>query len=302
MASIISNTELKYKLEKILPSCSSLSMISAFVSRKGVSWLQELISLNKPEVNIVGRFTPSDFVNGASDVQALRDCLDYGYNVKALFNLHAKIYQVDDVIYSGSANLTGKGLALVSNSNLEACCQIDACDTTKAFIRNIVNSSVSIDSSMLLNMENFLKNCLSRTVIPSQWPDDILCQSQAIFVSDFPLGIPGEIIAEYTLNPSLPFAQIECFNIDDTQAKRIFKNSKAYLWLKRVISENKGRDLGFGAISSLLHNELIDDPRPYRKDIKQIQANFYKYIKLYASDEVEIYVPKAKSEIIRLRV
>ncbi|WP_350643554.1 phospholipase D-like domain-containing protein, partial [Psychrobacter sp. HY3-MNA-CIBAN-0198] len=82
---------------------------------------------NKPKVELIGRFTPNDFAQGASDINALRECINNGFSVKALSNLHAKIYQIDqEIIFNGSANLTGKGLAIVNNSNLESCSRVEA--------------------------------------------------------------------------------------------------------------------------------------------------------------------------------
>nr|MBF4270368.1 hypothetical protein [Vibrio anguillarum] len=113
---------------------------------------------------------------------------------------------------------------------------------------------------------------------------------------------PGSFANEYEVNPSLPFAQIENIREDFEVASTLFKKSKAYRWLIKQIIENKSdRDLGFGQVIRLLHDALTDDPAPYRKEVKDLQENFYSYLKLYANDELEIYVPGRKSEVLRLR-
>jgi hypothetical protein len=67
------------------------------------------------------------------------------------------------------------------------------------------------------------------------------------------------------------------------------------------LEEHKGeRDLGFGQVSQLLHSALSDDPAPYRRDIKDMQANLYKYVSLYAMDDIEIHIPGRRSEVLRL--
>jgi hypothetical protein len=285
MSSLISNSELTKQLELIMPNCKELTIISAFMTQPATRWLSQLIAHNKPKVELVGRFTPNDFAQGASDINALRECLKNGYSVKALSNLHAKIYQIDqNIIFHGSANLTGKGLAIIENSNLESCSRINACSVSKNFIAKIVDSAIPIDLAILDKMADFLKEFDSSTdsSMPVQWPEDILSISSELFVSDFPLGQPGEMVNEYMLNPSLAFAQIEAKKDNDVVAGNIFKQSKAYNWLKRQIQDNKGdRDLGFGKISSLLHYALADDPGPYRQEVKNLQINFYLYLKLY---------------------
>ena len=304
MSSLISNTELTSLLESILPSCNELTIISAFMTQPATRWLGQLISNNKPKVQLIGRFTPTDFAKGASDLNALRDCINSGYQVKALVNLHAKIYQIDnDTIFNGSANLTGKGLALVNNGNLESCSRVNACEQSKAFIDKIVESATELSINTLDKMQAFLEKLddADETELPAVWPEEVLPQTTELFVSDFPLGKPDVCLSEYQVNPSLPFAQIENAKGDFALASALFKRTKAYRWLKAQVSENQSeRDLGFGQISRLLHDALSDDPAPYRQEIKDLQANLYSYLKLYASDEIEIYMPGRRSEIIRI--
>ena len=303
MSSLISNTELTLQLEELLPSCNDLTIISAFMTQPATRWLGQLISNHKPKVQLIGRFTPIDFAKGASDLNALRDCIKNGYQVKALVNLHAKIYQIDhDTIFNGSANLTGKGLALVNNGNLESCSRVNACEQSKAFINKIVESATDLTLSMLDKMQAYLDQFedTDKTELPAVWPEEILPQTTELFVSDFPLGKPGVTLNEYQLNPSLPFAQIENAKDDFVFASILFKQTKAYRWLRAQITENQSeRDLGFGQISRLLHDALADDPAPYRQEIKDLQANLYSYLKLYASDEIEVYMPGRRSEVLR---
>ncbi|MGO3407692.1 phospholipase D-like domain-containing protein [Marinomonas sp.] len=304
MSSLISNVELTLQLEQLLPNCNELTIISAFMTQPAIRWLGCLISNNKPTVQLIGRFTPIDFAKGASDLNVLRDCINNGYQVKALVNLHAKIYQIDqDTIFNGSANLTGKGLALVNNSNLESCSAVNACEQSKAFINKIVESAFDLNLNMLDKMQGFLEqfNDADEVELPVVWPEDIIPQTTELFVSDFPLGKPGVNLNEYQFNPSLPFAQIENAKDDFILASTLFKKTKVYRWLNTQLIENHSdRNLGFGQISRLLHDALSDDPAPYRQEIKDLQANLYFYLKLYASDEIEVYMPGRRSEVLRI--
>lgn len=302
MNSLISSSELTKSLEEVIPNCENLNLISAFVTKPAINWLQNLV--DNSSVCLVGRFSPKDFIDGASSIDALRDCIYNRYKVKALSNLHAKIYQIDcDLIYTGSANLTGKGLALVDSGNLEACAKVSATDETRKFINLILNASIEINLETLDKMQMFIDNITAKNdeLIPTQWPENILPTIENIFVSDLPLGSPGESVDIYSINPSLEFSCIESHNSDFNTAQSCFKNSKVYTWLKSIVVENEaGRDLGFGQVSSLLHDVLSDDPSPYRREIKALQANLYEYIKIYASDEIEIYVPGRRSQVLRL--
>lgn len=304
MTSLISNKELTIKLESCLPDSTKVNIISAFITKPAYRWLSELTKLNLPKITLVGRFLPKDFIDGASNLEAIRESLLSGYSVKALSNLHAKIYQVDnDLIFTGSANMTGKGLALIEECNLEACTKVTPSDESNAFIDKIINTSVELTLGRLDKMQAFIDELTFSTElgVPENWPEDIMPKIKDIFVSDFPFAKPGESCEIYQINPSLDFAIIESHEANFDYAQSLFKSSKAYTWLKTILLEHKGdRDLGFGQLSRILHDTLADDPAPYRRDIKDIQANLYKYIKLYVSDEIEIYIPGSHSEVIKL--
>lgn len=305
MSGLISNTELKEELETIIPDCKSLIIISAFMTQPATHWLSQLVERNRPSVKLVGRFTPLDFIQGSSDLGALRDCIAQGFQVKALNNLHAKIFQIDDeTIFSGSANLTGKGLALVNDCNVEACNKVQASSSSKDFINKVINSASELTLDIIDDMEQYIHSIdgTCKPELQMTWPDHVLPQSKALFVSDFPLAKPGDLAIEYELNPSLPFAQIENARDDNALASALFKQTKAYLWLKSQVCSNlNDRDLGFGQVSHLLHDALCDDPEPYRQKVKYLLANLYSYLKIYATDELEIYVPGRKSEVIRMK-
>lgn len=304
MSNLFSGDKLKTDLELTLPSCKKLVVASAFISKVGFEWLNNLIQSNSTSTTLVGRLTPNDFFTGASDLETIKKAVNEGYTVKALSNLHAKIYQIDDdLIFNGSANLTGKGLSIVSESNYEACTKVVGCIESNRFIEKLVSAAVPITLLAIERMESFLEKFESIDLadVPATWPLDVLPLPSDLLVSDFPLTQPGETAYEYEINPALPFAQIENAKMDFALASNLFKQTKAYQWIKKQVTENiSGRDLGFGKISKLLHDELADDPAPYRQEIKTLQANLYSYLKLYASEEIEIYMPGRRSEVLRL--
>ncbi|MBE9397774.1 hypothetical protein IOQ59_10945 [Pontibacterium sp. N1Y112] len=301
---LISNEQLKRELDKYIPGCSSLNVISAFVSMPAVKWLNSIVCENGTKVCIVGRFSPMDFANGASDFESLRQCLRQGHTVKALPNLHAKIYQIDsEIIFTGSANMTGRGLSLVEASNLESCARVEPTGDTKHFISRIVDIASIITLNTLDQMELYLDKSSSENQKKplTDWPKDILPKPQSIFVSDFPLCEPGQANEVYLANPALEFAAIEYNRSNSYVAKNLFRSSKAYTWLVSHLHEiEKDRGLGFGKVSSLLHRDLADDPAPYRQEVKELVANLYKYIELYASEEVLVHVPGRKSQVVTL--
>ena len=78
--------------------------------------------------------------------------------------------------------------------------------------------------------------------------------------------------------------------------KEAFRWSNAYLWLLNVLKENDGC-LYFGTLSEKLHNALISDPKPYRRDVKQMLANMLALIEKLEMNEVSIDEPSYSQRI-----
>jgi len=57
------------------------------------------------------------------------------------------------------------------------------------------------------------------------------------------------------------------------------KKTKVIRWLKKQLLKEKSKSLRFGAISRLLHDALLDNPKPYRKEVKDFQVNLFNWIK-----------------------
>lgn len=55
----------------------------------------------------------------------------------------------------------------------------------------------------------------------------------------------------------------------------------------------------FGAVTEKLHNALVTDPKPYRRDVKQMLANLLDLIEKLGMDEIVIDRPN-HSQRIRL--
>ena len=86
---------------------------------------------------------------------------------------------------------------------------------------------------------------------------------------------------------------------DEVALKEAFRWSNAYLWLLNILKENNGC-LYFGPITEKLHNSLVSDPKPYRKDVKQLLSNLLTMIEELDMDEIVIDKPNY-SQRVRLR-
>ena len=76
-------------------------------------------------------------------------------------------------------------------------------------------------------------------------------------------------------------------NLDKEALRSGLENSKVYRWLKFIkLKDKKMKKFILEALSSIIHQSLIDDPKPYRQDVKKFQSNLYTYIKSLLPQEI----------------
>ena len=103
---------------------------------------------------------------------------------------------------------------------------------------------------------------------------------------------------EFSNGEYMTFLDTEYF--DDTGLmKETIRWSNAYLWLLNVLKENDGC-MYFGAITEKLHNALVSDPKPYRRDVKVLLANLLSLIEKLQMEEIVVDRPNY-SQRVRLK-
>ena len=75
-----------------------------------------------------------------------------------------------------------------------------------------------------------------------------------------------------------------------------FRWSNAYLWLLTVLKENEGC-LYYGVLSEKLHNAMVSDPKPYRRDVKKMLSNLLLLIQELNMEEITIDRPNYSQRV-----
>lgn len=83
---------------------------------------------------------------------------------------------------------------------------------------------------------------------------------------------------------------------DKQKFKDVFRWSNAYLWLLDIVQKNDG-ELYFGKITERLHNALVSDPKPYRKDVKKMLGNLLSLIEQLEMDELLVDKPNYSQRV-----
>ncbi len=296
---LLKSDEVKSILEQEFRTSKLITVISAYVTSPAIEWLVRNIS-PAVEVRLVARLSPHDFLSGASSLDAVRTALEANFRVGIIDNLHAKIYSIDQrKIFVGSANFTTNGLKLFGEGNLEAVVEAEASKENLLFVDQILKSAAPIDSATLLKMAAFLKDASTQKNAPglsnlASWPDNVVPKSADLWVHDLPwVNLSEEQVSvEGMLHDQL------LFSVEDDGGKS-FNDSKVFRWLITMLDGKPSKEMYFGEITANLHNQLKDDPRPYRKDIKQLVVNLLSYCQKHSVKYISIDTP-SYSQRVRL--
>ena len=285
--SLLLGTDYKTKVAQLLESGSQRIVIfSAFIKKDAFLWLCEYI----PEdisVHVIARWQKRDLIFGASDLSVYEICKDKGWNFGIDLNLHGKLYLIDDShILLGSANLTHRGLNIAGSGNLEfgALLNTEHVDITK--LEGLLDSVTWIDDPTYLRLVDevrLLENV--KHVLDDQWSREILkaldkpvCGlwiSELVFCS--PVSLLNPDMKDHNVLHDLQLLNLEFDNLSLDAVADGFKRSRQYFWL--IDHLEKEGQVRFGRLSELLHSAILDDPAPYRREVKDFVQIMYEWFR-----------------------
>jgi len=290
---LLETTEFSKTLnEDISLAKTRILIASAFIK---INALQRLLSQSEAkDVEVIVRWRKHDLIAGASDLEVYRFCKKKGWKLGVCQNLHGKIYCIDDKnIYLGSANLTQRGLDFCRAPNLEFGTKIKAEAADFSKINSFLSQEVSwLNDEKFQIMEEEINNC-SRGQQPFQsigWSEKVnkflLTEVRYLWVRDLTFSCPEELMS-LNLNNETIIHDFELLNLDidnltELTLAKNFKSSRCYMWIRQLLVKNE--ELSFGSITYSLHNSLLDDPLPYRKNIKEFVAILFSWMEFLRDD------------------
>ena len=293
-------------------SQKSVIVLSAYVKLVGVNWLKDKIINKNVECTIVTRWNNGDLAQGSSDLECYSLAKKNGWMFKVLQDLHAKVMLIDnDILFIGSPNLTGKGMSLVPVSNEELGIKVKPLEEDIKIINQLVNDAVIINDDIIKKLEEWQKNLpkIEKPKIPS-FPNSIKetfkDKLDKLWVNNFPWCEVSYLLDNLDKKDNNIIHDLELFGLYGTMhldlekdLKESFLQSKIFNWLIERLQNEKNKEIYFGRLSSIIHDSLVDDPKPYRKDIKLLQTNLYSYIKFLKPNNI-LYEKPNISEVIKL--
>lgn len=292
---IFHSIDIKKRLEdELIKTNESLKVISAFCKLNALQFIDSiLVDKNIPKKLLV-RARLDDILNGATDIEIYNYCINNNWDIYLNLELHSKIYVFNNTrVILGSANLTSSGIGLHSNQNIEsmACLDVNLEEMNKIdklFI-NSIEFTENIYSLMIEQLKGLSLNTGSKNAV---WNKNILnlletkvyyLWTTEMFFSSSPLNVDDH--DKLLLNIS------DTDSLHNIRVK--FKDSKPYLWLKTIIKN----EMYFGELTANLHNSLLDDPKPYRKDVKELLSNLLNWIDELKIEDIVIDRPNYSQRI-----
>ena len=293
-------------------STKSVVILSAYVKAIGVDWLKEKIGEKDIKCTIVARWDKGDLAQGSSDLECYSLAKENGWTFKVLKDLHAKVMLVDDdILFVGSPNLTGRGMSLVPVANQEIGIKVQALEEDLKIINQLIDDAALVNDAIIKELEEWQKNLpkIEKPKIP-EFPeivnDSFKEKFNKLWVNNFPWCNVEYLINNLDKKEDNIIHDLDLFGLtnikkDDLEKelKESFLQSKIFNWLIRKLEAEDNKEIYFGRLSSIIHDGLVDDPKPYRQDVKLLQANLYSYIKYFKPDNI-LYDQPNISERIKL--
>ena len=295
MSILISDEILDSVRRELKGALSSVQIITAYCKEPSFLHLDGYINDGVKEKRLLVRFRMDDILKGSTDFSIIECGIRAGWQVYIRFDLHAKTYIIDNKRgLIGSANATNSGLSIGKNRNMERATLVDIEPKDVEKINKLFDDAILIDSALLRKLKSQI-NAVGKNGQQEiySWDASITTMFNPHIDTLFSYELPED----FNLRNGEYFSFLdETYNGDIVKFKELFRWSNAYLWLLAILKENKGC-LYFGTLAEKLHNILISDPKPYRRDVKQMLANLLSLIDKLGMEEIMIDRPNYSQRI-----
>lgn len=297
--SLVFPNEIQHLLEREISSATeSIQIITAFCKISAIEKFEPIIRDCVSEKRLLVRYRLSDIMQGATDFELYEYCKSNGWKLYIRLDMHAKTLVFDrQRCFLGSANVTKNGLNIngIGNFELGTLFSLDEEDYEK--LEKIYETAVLMNDDLYNAMKNEVEHGFSKASI-NEWSNGLQKMFGTKIDTLFFHELPDKRAPIDYLNQSIDFLELED-GWTMKEARLSFQNSKPLIWLKNLLIEN-GDEMYFGEISANLHNALIADPRPYRKDVKIYLQNILNWIETLEIQDFVIDRPNYSQRIRRI--
>lgn len=273
----------EHLFEALRGANAGIWLTSAYITVPGIEPILDLLRSNAMHVRVLARWDARDLVSGASDLEVYEIVRTRGFEFFINQRLHGKCALIDDArLFIGSANLTASGLQLGIQGNLECGTMMEPSEADCATVRELFADSVLVTPMLYLDIKSFIVPLLASSeqrdiVFPAYIMEQLRGSVEGLWVRELPWTEGPQSLSQddpdarhdlMLLNAVLGASPtIEEFGV-------LFETTRCCRWLTSQLRIHGGQ-LYFGEATELLHNALLEDPKPYRKDVKLLLRNLF---------------------------
>ena len=297
MAILVSQTILNRIHDELSKSTESFLLISAYCKLPLVKYFDQCITNENITKTLIVRYRPEDITAGASDLDIYPYCKAHGWKMYFRLDLHAKTYVFDRLrCIVGSANATGSGLNLGGIGNYEMATSCELADADRKVLDLLLRGAVEMNDYIYSTMKDVISSNTSQRTSIISWPKEIselfIPDYSILFAEDFPscsdpLKATAEDLVFLNLVPGASLADVQS----------AFEYSKCYQWLLHLVKAQDEHEMYFGAITAKLHNTLLNEPTPFRKDVKQLLSNLLSWVESLAVTDLQVDRPNYSQRV-----
>jgi len=301
MYEIIHHDRIKAILDQELAKVQDgLQIISAYCTKNALEYVDSKILAPHVNKRLMVRFRLGDVLSGATEFSIYEYCKQHDWNLFIQFDLHAKTFIFDKKRWVvGSANLTSKGIGLVDDCNLEMAVLADVDEIELQKINAMFEKSTQMTDELYEFMKKQLKDTKPGDKSCTEWSKEIFDLINDEIITLFAQDFPKSKSTDNILPDDYLMLGLKNGTTDRALIKAAFISTIAFKWLVQILKVAENKQLYFGAITEQLHTALVNDPRPYRKEVKELLANLLTWITELEIRSVKIERPK-HSQLISL--
>lgn len=294
--------------ESISKGLICADICSAYIRSEAFRYFFKDTFKTDTKIRVLARWAPGDLIAQASDLLTYGLCKKNNIDFYIKQDFHGKIYCLaPHGILLGSFNLTNRGFSISNNGNDEAGTLLKINDGSVDYFEQLFSSARKVDDNLYNKISSFVEANISTNSIGITWPDEIeelIKPTSNLFL--------GKILVNecfmttfndfYNLRSEFRLYDLSLLSINEQQSKDLtlvrarFRNTKIFKWFVSSLHQQK-EDVFFGKATALLHDQLFDDPKPYRQEVKNLLVNLLSWIEGLKLEEISIDRPSHSQRI-----
>jgi len=289
-------------------SVERADICSAYIRSEAFKFFFEDLFDTAIRIRVLARWTLDDLLSQASDLSTYELCKSKNINFYIKQDFHGKLYDLaPHGVLIGSFNLTNRGFSISSAGNDEAGVLIENNKESGEYFDQLFQNATKVDDHLFEMLSRFVAENKGNNEVRISWPEEIIRLISPINYDAMEKILVNECLA-CTFNDFMNTSSdarlhdISLLSLEEKDCKDLtvirnrFIQSKIFRWFCSALRAEDG-DVYFGRATALLHDQLFDDPKPYRQEVKSLLSNLLSWIDALGLEEVTIDRPNHSQRI-----